>query len=258
MDFRTVVPQRREASSKSAVNLAHSCREVKSGDHKGTASGHVTMVVKGSYEVSCSSAPSRHKGKEGLGVGCYSVLVDPELKQRVIFEEKQEWGGGQHGSPSCLQVEALQTSCRDSGVVIIRFIMVHFVNSAKAQHVYGLGHPAWLAVQLFLYSCLLYNLPALRPPTFPTSLSFTPPVSSQQSRPLPPSSEKAVFVSLIPACLSSLVRCIFNRLPYLSPAVSVEWSSTLRHKLSGMGLGLEEFPRALRGISLPGRSVVIP
>lgn len=96
VDFRTVVSQKWEEprERERAVNLAHSYWEVKSGDHKGTASGHVTMLFKGTYEVSCSTAPSGHKGKEGLGGGCYSVLADPELEQGVISEERQEWRKG--------------------------------------------------------------------------------------------------------------------------------------------------------------------
>lgn len=166
MDFRTVVSQRWEEPRESTVNLAHSCWEIKSGDHKGTASGRVTMVVKGTYEVSCSTAPSRHRGKEGLGGRCYSARIDPELEQGVIFEERQEWGGGEkHGSLSCLQAHALQASCRIPEVVIIRFIMAHYANDAKVQQVYDWDPQPWWAAQLFLHSSLLYNLTAFYPPT---------------------------------------------------------------------------------------------
>lgn len=62
-DFRTVVSQRQEEPGESAVNLAHSCWEIKSGD-KGTASGHVTMVVKGTCEVSFhSSFQAQRRGR---------------------------------------------------------------------------------------------------------------------------------------------------------------------------------------------------
>lgn len=172
MSFKTVVSQQREEPRESTVNLAHSCWEIKSGDHKGTASGHVTMVVKGTCEVSCFTAPSRHKGKEGLGGRCYSVFLDPELEQGVIFEERQEWGGGeQHGSHSCLQAHALQASCRAPGVVIIRFMMAHYTNDTKVQQVYGWDPQLWREAQIFLHSSLLYNLTAAHLPTSPASSS---------------------------------------------------------------------------------------
>lgn len=96
-----------------------------------------------------------------------------------------------------------------------RFIMAHYANhygnDANTQQVYGLGPPAMGAAQLFLLAPF-FTTDSSPPSHLPSIPTLTLPVGSQQSRPLPPSSE-------IPACLSSLVRCIFNWATYLSPTV---------------------------------------
>jgi hypothetical protein len=89
MDFRTMVDSKvggAERERERERESSQSCPQLL-GDHKGTARGHVTMVVKGTYKMSCSTVPSRHKGKDGLGGGCYSVPAGPELEHGVIFGE---------------------------------------------------------------------------------------------------------------------------------------------------------------------------
>lgn len=48
---------------------------------------------KGRTKCPVPQLPPGTKERKGLEGGCYSVLVDPELKQGIIFEKKQEWGG---------------------------------------------------------------------------------------------------------------------------------------------------------------------
>lgn len=51
-----------------AVNLVHSCRKVKSGDHKGRVSGSVTIVVKGTLAMECHVLQLLRGTKEGKGL----------------------------------------------------------------------------------------------------------------------------------------------------------------------------------------------
>lgn len=51
-----------------AVNLVHSCRKVKSGDHKGRVSGSVTIVVKGTLATECHVLQLLPGTKEGKGL----------------------------------------------------------------------------------------------------------------------------------------------------------------------------------------------
>lgn len=87
-----------------------------------------------------------------------------------------------------------QASCRSPGVVILRSIIVYCENDAKVQQVHGLGHPARAGHSAFpiqlppFQSCQLHNLPPPHP-----CCPLSPSVSSQQSWPLAPSSEKAGF-----------------------------------------------------------------
>lgn len=65
--------------TKRAVSLAHSCREVKSGDYKGRVGGLITIVVKGTLATECHvlqqlPGTKERKGLVEEGEGCISAL----------------------------------------------------------------------------------------------------------------------------------------------------------------------------------------
>lgn len=63
---------RRSIPLKRGISLAHSCREVKSGDCKGRLSGFATIMVKATLAKECHTLqlfPGPQERKEGLGVG---------------------------------------------------------------------------------------------------------------------------------------------------------------------------------------------